>query len=121
MGFSGSSAGKASVCNAGDPGLIPGSVSSPGEGIGCLLQYSWASLVAQMVKSTCSVGHSSSMPRLGRSPEGGNGNPLQYSCLENSHGQRSLAGSHAGAESQTRRATKYSTVLKQHCITANER
>ena len=51
-GFPGSSAGKESTCNAGDPGLIPG---------------------------------------LGSSPGGGHGNPLQYSCLENSHGQRSLA------------------------------
>ena len=33
-----------------------------------------------------------SIPGLGRSPGGGNGNPLQYSCLENSHEQRSLAG-----------------------------
>ena len=44
MGFPHSSVGKESVCNAGDPGLIPG---------------------------------------LGRSPGEGNGNPLQYSCLEN--------------------------------------
>ena len=33
-----------------------------------------------------------SIPGLGRSPGGGHGNPLQYSCLENPHGQRSLAG-----------------------------
>ena len=33
-----------------------------------------------------------SVPGLGRSPGGGHGNPLQYSCLENLHGQRSLAG-----------------------------
>ena len=33
-----------------------------------------------------------SLPRSGRSPGEGNGNPLQYSCLENSTGQRSLAG-----------------------------
>ena len=33
-----------------------------------------------------------SIPGLGRSPRGGHGNPLQYSCLENPHGQRSLAG-----------------------------
>ena len=33
-----------------------------------------------------------SIPGLRRSPGGGHGNPLQYSCLENSHGQRSLAG-----------------------------
>ena len=47
-GFPGSSAGKESSCNAGDPGLIPGSGRSAGEGIGYPLQYSWASLVAQM-------------------------------------------------------------------------
>ena len=52
-GFSGSSAGEESACNAGDPGSIPGSGSSPREGIGY---------------------------------------PLQYSGLENPHGQRSLAG-----------------------------
>ena len=51
MGFPDSSAGKESACNAGDPGLIPGSGISPGEGMGYLLQYSWASLVAQTVKN----------------------------------------------------------------------
>ena len=51
----------------------------PGEGIGYPLQYSWASLVA----SACSVGDLGSIPGLGRSPGGGHGNPLQYSCLEN--------------------------------------
>ena len=39
-GFPGSSAGKESPCNAGDPGLIPGLGRSPGEGIGYPLQYS---------------------------------------------------------------------------------
>ena len=53
MGFLGSSAGKESACNAGDPDLIPGS---------------------------------------GRSPGGGHGNPLQYSCLENPREQRGLVG-----------------------------
>ena len=48
--FPGSSAGKQSACNAGDPSSIPGSRSSAGEGIGYPLQYSWASLVAQTVK-----------------------------------------------------------------------
>jgi len=38
-------------CNAGDPGSIPGSGRSTGEGIGYPLQYSWASLVAQLVKN----------------------------------------------------------------------
>ena len=51
-GFPDSSVGKYSTCNAGDPGSIPGSGRSPGEGIGYLLQYSWASLVAQLVKKT---------------------------------------------------------------------
>ena len=47
----GSSAGKESACNAGDPGLIPGMRRSAGEGIGYPFQYSWASLVAQLVKN----------------------------------------------------------------------
>ena len=51
MGFLDSSVGKESACNAGDPGSIPGLGSSPGEGIGYLLQYSWAAPVAQMVKN----------------------------------------------------------------------
>ena len=42
--------------------------------------------------SACSAGDPGSIPRSGRSPGEGNGNPLQYSCLENHHGQRSLAG-----------------------------
>ena len=51
MGFPGSSVGKESTCNAGDPGSIPGLERSAGEGVGYPLQYSWASLVAQLVKN----------------------------------------------------------------------
>jgi len=51
VGFPHSSVCKESACNAGDPGLIPGSGRSTGEGIGYLLQYSWAFLVAQLVKN----------------------------------------------------------------------
>ena len=51
MGFPDSSVGKESACNAGDPRLIPGSGRSTGEGIGYPVQYSWASLVAQLVKN----------------------------------------------------------------------
>ena len=51
LGFPGSSAGKEPACNAGDLGLIPGSGRSPEEGIGYALQYSWAFLVAEMVKN----------------------------------------------------------------------
>jgi len=43
-------------------------------------------------ESTCNLGDLGSIPGSGRSPEGGQGNPLQYSCLGNLHGQRSLAG-----------------------------
>jgi len=50
-GFPDSSVGKESACNAGDPSSIPGSGRSAGEGIGYPLQYSWASLVAQLVKN----------------------------------------------------------------------
>ena len=46
-----SSFGKESACNAGDPGLISGMGRSSGEGTGYPLQYSWASLVAQLIKN----------------------------------------------------------------------
>ena len=51
LDFPDSSIGKESTCNAGDPSSIPGSGRSTGEGIDYLLQYSWASLVAQLVKN----------------------------------------------------------------------
>ena len=51
MGFPDSSADKESSCNAGDPGSIPGLGRSSGEGIGYPLQYSWASLMVQLVKN----------------------------------------------------------------------
>ena len=50
-GFPGCSAGKESTCNAGDSGSIPGWGRFPGEGIGYPFQYSWASLLAQVVKN----------------------------------------------------------------------
>ena len=46
-----SSAGKESACDAGDPSSIPGSGKFHEEGIGYQLQYSWASLVAQLIKN----------------------------------------------------------------------
>ena len=51
LGFPGSSTGKEPAYNAGDPSLIPGLGSSPGGGTGDSLQYSWASLLDQMVKN----------------------------------------------------------------------
>ena len=50
-GFPDSSVGKESTCNAGDPGSVPGSGRSAGEGIGYPLQHSWASLVTQLVRN----------------------------------------------------------------------
>ena len=50
LGFPDSSVGKESACNAGEPSSVPGSKRSSGEGTGYPLQYSWVSLVAQLVK-----------------------------------------------------------------------
>ena len=50
-GFPGGSAAKNPPANAGDAGLIPGLGRSPGEGNGNPFHYSWASLVAQLVKN----------------------------------------------------------------------
>ena len=55
LGFSGGSVGKESTCKAGDPGLIPGSGRSAGEGKGYPFQCSWVSLVTQMVKNLAAV------------------------------------------------------------------
>ena len=84
-GFPDSSVGKESACNAGDPSWIPGSGRSAGEGIGYPLQYSWASLVAQLVKNLPAMWETW-VPSLGwEDPlEKGKGYPLQYSGLENS-------------------------------------
>ena len=48
-----------------------------------LLQVFLDFLLLDGKESTCNVGDLGSIPRLGRSPRGGHGNPLQYSCLEN--------------------------------------
>ena len=82
QGFSESSVGKESACNAGDLGSIPESGRSPGEGIGYpLLGYPGCS---DGKESACNAGDLSSIPGLGKSPGAGKGYPLQYSGLENS-------------------------------------
>ena len=55
MVYPDSSVGKEFACKTGDPGSIPGSGRSPGEGMGYPLQYSWASLVPQLVKNTPAI------------------------------------------------------------------
>ena len=97
--FPGSSVGKESACNAGDPGLIPGLGRSIGEGIGYPLQYSWGFFCALAGKeSACNAGDLGSTPGLGRSLGEGKGSPLQYSGLENS--MECIA--HGVAKSRTR-------------------
>ena len=49
-----------------------------------------ATCISAGKESTCTVGELGSIPGLGRSPGGGHGNSLQYSCLENPQGQRNL-------------------------------
>ena len=85
MGFPDSSVGKESICNARDPGSIPGLGRSAGEGIDYPLQYSWASLVAQLFKNPLAMWETwVGSLGWGRSPGEGKGYPLQYSGLENS-------------------------------------
>ena len=113
MGFPDGSVGKESICNAGNTrgvGLTLGLGGSPGEGNGNPLQYSCLKIPwmeepggynPQGCKksdtterlhihitditgaSSCNAGDLGSIPGLGRSPGEGNGNPLQYSGLEN--------------------------------------
>ena len=93
MGFPGSSAGKESTCNAGDPGSIPGLGRSPGEGIRLPTPvFLGFPHVSDGKEYTCNVGDLGSISEMERSPGRGHGNPLQYSCLKNPHGQSSLVG-----------------------------
>ena len=100
----GSSAGEASACNAGDPGLIPGSRRFPWRRdrlpTPVFLGFPGGS---DGKESACKAGH------LGSSPGGGNGNPLQYSCLENPTDRGAWwATVHGVAKSQTRLSFKHS-------------
>ena len=81
--FPDSSVGKESASNAGDPGLIPGSGRSAGEGIGYPLQYSWASLVAQLVKNLLPMWETW-VWALGWEDPLEKGKATQYSGLDNS-------------------------------------
>ena len=68
MGFPYSSVGKESACNAGDLDLIPGSGRSLGEGIGYPVQYSWSSLVTQMVMNLPAMLETWVHPWVGKIP-----------------------------------------------------
>ena len=84
-GFPHSSVSKESACNAGNPGLIPGSGISRGEGIGYPLQYSCGSVGKE---SVCNAEDLDSILGLERSPGKGKGYPLQYCGLEKSVGSQ---------------------------------
>ena len=91
----------------------PAMQETPGQFLGLEdpLEKGYASLVVQMVKeSACSVGDQGSIPGLGRSPRGGHGNPLQYSCLENPYGQRSLVGYSSWGHKESDMTEQLSTV-----------
>ena len=98
MGLPDSSVGKESARNAGDPGSIPGLGRSSGEGIGYPLQYSWASLLAQLVKNPPQCGRHGYNPWVGKIPWRRKGYLLQYCGLENS--MNCIV--HGVAKSQTR-------------------
>ena len=86
MGFPDSSVGKESACNAGDPGSIPGLGRSSGEGIGYPLQYSWASLLAQLVKNPPTM-RKTLVPSLGwEDPLGREKLPIPVFCPGEFHG-----------------------------------
>ena len=73
----------------------------------CYLFFNWSIIDLGLPRwlsskeSTYNAGHAGSIPGLGRSPGGGSGNPLQYSCLENPHEQRSLVGYRPWSHRQT--------------------
>ena len=67
-------------------------------------------LIAVDKESTFNAGDLGSIPGLGRSPGGGHGNPVQYSCLENPHGQRSLAGYYPWDHKESDMTERLSTV-----------
>ena len=77
-----------------------------------------AFLVAQMAESACNVGDPGSIPGSGRSPGGGHGNPLQYSCLQNPMGRGAWRATvHGIAQSWTWLSDQHTHVdLKYSCV-----
>ena len=80
MSFPDSSVGKEFTCNAGDLGLITGSGTFAGEEIGYPLQYSWASLVAELVKNPPAM-QETCVQSLGWEDSHGEGKGYYYSIL----------------------------------------
>ena len=114
MGFPNSSAGKESTCNAGDPGLIPGSGRFPEEGIDYPFQYSWASQMTQTVKNLPAIRDTWVWTLAWEDPlEKGTASvflPGEF------HGQRSLASCtvHEVTKSRTQRCNFHFFTLLRH-------
>ena len=86
MGFPDRSVGKESALNSGDPGSIPGSGRSDGEGIGYTQVFLSFPCDSAGKESACNAGDLGLTPVLRRSPGEGKGYRLQYSVLEKSMG-----------------------------------
>ena len=91
-GFSDTSVGKESTCNAGDPGRVPRLGRSAGEGIGYPFQFSWASLVAQLVKNLLQCWRSGLDSWVGKIPWRGERLPTSVFWPRELHGQHSPWG-----------------------------
>ena len=63
-------------------------------------------------ESACNMGDLGSIPKLGRSPEGGHGNPFQYSCLENPHGLQFMGSQRVGHDWTTNTFTFFQLCIK---------
>ena len=80
-------------------------------------------------ESTCNAGYLGLITGLGRSPGGGDGNPLKYSCLEDPHGQRSLVDDSPWGDKgldmtervSTQHAHKKDCCLKDYCLNLKQR
>ena len=70
-------------------------------------------------ESSCNAGDLGSVPGLGRSPGGGHGKPLQYSSLENSHGQRSLVGYSPWGHKESDMIEQLSTAQQQPLLASD--
>ena len=116
MGFPGGSEGKESNRNTGGSGSIPGSERSPGERRSYPLQYSWASLMVQLVKNLPAMQETlGSIPGSGRSLGKGKVYLLQYSGLENSMGPRGRKRSDMTKQLSLSRAINYNTNTPNNC------
>ena len=103
IGFPDSSLGKESTSNAGGPGSIPGSGRCTGEGKGYPLQYTWASLVAQLVKIHLQCRRPGFNPWVGKIPWRRAWQPTPVFLPGESHGQGTWQATvHGVTKSQTR-------------------